>query len=55
MSHQSQVCVDKHNWSGWSTVESVNRAGEKCFIYQRQCFACGLVDNEQGALKEDAT
>lgn len=55
MSHIPQrLCPDGHAWSSWTTHESTNAAGEKCFVFQRECFACGLVDSELGGTQDAA-
>jgi len=50
MSHHPLEC--EHVWSSWSTVESVNAAGEQMFVFQRHCFQCPCVEEQAGAIVE---
>lgn len=52
MSHTPRLCPEGHAWTSWTTVERANAVGEKCYVFQRECMACGLVDAEQGAIEE---
>jgi hypothetical protein len=47
-----RLCPDGHAWTSWTTAERTNDVGEKCFVFQRECCACGLVDTEAGAIVE---
>ena len=52
VSHEPQEC--RHNYGAWSTVERTNEAGDRMFVFQRSCYSCGHIDEERGAIIEDA-
>lgn len=45
-------CEGHHTWTAWSTTEGVNAAGERCFVMERHCCACGLVEETSAAITE---
>lgn len=53
MSHRPVIdCSDGHAMTGWGTVERTNEAGERCFVWERHCYACGWVEVARGAIVE---